>query len=546
MNLKLYTFLILFLFALTSVQAQQIITDADLQGNTTYNWTKDNVYVLDGNVFLEEGGVLNIEAGTVIKGKATPSNGSDNTSALIITRGAQIFAEGTKEEPIIFTGELDDLSTTDDLNSLVNQLWGGVIILGNSIVGEEGGEDGVEGIISTEVRARYGGTDVNDNSGVLKFVSIRHGGSVLAGDNEINGLTLGGVGEGTLIDYVEVFANKDDGIEIFGGTVNVKHAVVAFVGDDSYDIDESWNGYLQHILSIQQDQVDDFGDHAIEYDGSEEADLDPNDVGRIYNGTFIGSGVGSINSSSNGARIRNHGAAQIWNSLFLESTDYMFRVDGGEDDTALERLMAGETVFTNNIVNGYGDYVRSNEQAVLDALAAGNTTNDTDPLLKGISRTTDGGLDPRLSDNSPALTGAATNQIEGDFVNYRGAFDNQCNWAAGWTALASYGYFPAGATFCTPTSVENAANEAGLKLAVPMPNPATDNLNLVFELPAASELTIHITDFTGKLMETIALDKQVQGTHNTTLNVANYQAGIYVIAIETAFGTVTQKFVKIN
>ena len=202
-----------------------------------------------------------------------PSNGTDETSALIITRGAKINAEGTRDEPIIFTAELDDLSTTTDLTATTNLLWGGVIILGRAPIGENINNpaenyptDIVEGIPSDEIRIRYGGTDAMDDSGILRYVSIRHGGSILGGDNEINGLTLGGVGAGTTIDYVEVFANKDDGFEFFGGTVNATHIVSAFVGDEAFDFDESWNGHVQFAFAIQQDADPEIGDHAIEYD----------------------------------------------------------------------------------------------------------------------------------------------------------------------------------------------------------------------------------------------------------------------------------------
>jgi hypothetical protein len=175
-------------------QTEVTITDADLVGNTTYNWTSDNTYILDGLVYLEEGGRLNIEAGTVIRGITNEDiSTGDETSALIITRGAQIFAEGTADEPIIFTAEDDVISDPDDFTSADRGEWGGLIVLGNATIARPGGEDGIEGIDSGEPRARFGGgmdPDDADNSGVLKYISIRHGGSQLSTDNEINGLTL--------------------------------------------------------------------------------------------------------------------------------------------------------------------------------------------------------------------------------------------------------------------------------------------------------------------------------------------------------------------
>ena len=457
-------------------QPTRTITDGDLQGNATYNWSKDTVYILDGYVFLEEGGVLNIPAGTVIKGLLTPSNGVDQTSALIITRGAQIFAEGTAAEPIIFTAEIDDLSTTTDLTADDNQLWGGLILLGRAPIGEDipsgstVAEDVIEGIPSTETRIFYGGDDPDDNSGTLKYVSIRHGGSVLGANNEINGLTMGGVGRGTTIDYIEIFANKDDGIETFGGTVSLKHAVVAFCGDDSYDFDESWDGSMQFLLSLQLDKaVTDggetigVGDNAVEYDGSEAVDNQPKTVGRLYNATFIGAGLNSTNNkTSNGIRIRNDGAAQVWNSIVTEVPGYGLRVD----DTSLDRLKAGEMKFPNNLAFNIGEYVKGSDADVLAQLAADGTVQE-DPQLGGISRTPDGNLDPRPNAGSPVLSGA-TYPEDDDFitkVSYRGAFSNRDNWAMGWTALSQYGYF--GNLVQTETNVITDADiEAGETLTL--------------------------------------------------------------------------------
>ena len=220
MNGKLYTLFILAFMSVISLSAQTVvtITDADLVGGQTYNWTNDNTYVLDGPVFLEEGGRLNIEAGTVVRGM--PNQG-DVASALIITRGATIYAEGTADNPVIFTAEDDDINDPGDFTAEDRGEWGGLIILGRATVARPGGMDNIEGL-TVEDRTAFGGgdnPDDEDNSGVLRYVSIRHGGAALAPGDEINGLTLGGVGSATEIDYVEVFANFDDGIEWFGGTV---------------------------------------------------------------------------------------------------------------------------------------------------------------------------------------------------------------------------------------------------------------------------------------------------------------------------------------
>ena len=149
-----------------------------------------------------------------------------------MARGGKIYAQGTAEKPIIFTALSDDLSDATDLGQADKGLWGGLIVLGKSTLNSPSANavdgvitDNIEGIPVTEPRGQFGGSDEGDDSGVIRYVSIRHGGSVIGADNKINGLTLGAVGPGTTIEYVEVFANKDDGIEFFGGTVNTRYMV---------------------------------------------------------------------------------------------------------------------------------------------------------------------------------------------------------------------------------------------------------------------------------------------------------------------------------
>ena len=262
-------------------QAQNVITitDSDLKGNTTHNWTNNNIYLLDGFVFLEADGVLNIEAGTIIKGKESPSS-SDNATALIITRGAKINAIGTAEQPIIFTTEIDDVSDDFDLLTTDRGFWGGLIILGYGQIANSTPETRVEGIPDGETRAIFGGDNDADNSGILRYVSIRHGGAELSPGDEINGLTLGAVGSGTTIEYIEVVANKDDGIEFFGGAVNVRNAAVSFCGDDCFDWDLGWRGNGQFWMALTGE---DNGDNGGELDGAKPDDGSPTSNPTIVN-----------------------------------------------------------------------------------------------------------------------------------------------------------------------------------------------------------------------------------------------------------------------
>ncbi len=524
---KLYTFLF-FTFLSISSFAQITITDSDLQGGQTYTWTSDNEYLLDGYVYLEAGGVLNIEPGTVVRGKVTGSNG-DATTALIIARDAQINAVGTADDPIIFTGEFDDLSITLDFTATDNKTWGGLIILGNGPVGEDGGEEAIEGITSeNEPRVLYGGNDASDNSGTLKYVSIRHGGNTIAADNEINGLTLGGVGNGTEIDYIEVFANSDDGIEIFGGTVNITHAAVAFQGDDAFDVDESWDGYIQYAFSVQQDISGEIGDNAVEYDGSERVDLQPKTVGRIYNGTFIGSGVGA--GTSNGLRLKQDGAVQMWNCVWTEMQGGVFRVQ----DSSIDRLIAGETVFANNIAFDYGSFEIDPDNA-FEITGVENI----DPQIASISRMPNNQLDPRPATSaSPLLSGAAVPTESGvDVTSYRGAFSDNL-WLEGWTALDAYDYLGDIST----STVDFAQNQEGVVLSTAIPNPASGEARFDYSLPYATPVNIQVTDLNGRIVSVVNLGQIGAGENYFQLNVSDLSNGLYIVSLQTKDGIVTQKF----
>ncbi|MCR9183470.1 MAG: hypothetical protein NXH73_11140 [Flavobacteriaceae bacterium] len=247
-------------------QGEIIVKSGILTENET--WTPENVYVLDGKVVVNEGVVLTIEPGTIVKG----DQGQETlASALIVDQGGRLIADGTAAAPIIFTSILDDIQpgqtagtnlTIDDIG-----LWGGVIVLGRAPISVSGDVQTaqIEGIPANEPFGQYGGNIPNDNSGVIRYVSIRHGGITIGQDNEINGLTLGGVGSGTIIDHVEVVANQDDAFEWFGGTVNSSNVLAWAQQDDGLDIDQSYSGTITNAVVIQSAN----SDRALEIDGPE-------------------------------------------------------------------------------------------------------------------------------------------------------------------------------------------------------------------------------------------------------------------------------------
>jgi hypothetical protein len=246
-----------------------VVISSNITSNTT--WTANNVYELGGRITVLDGVTLTIEPGTVIKGQA--GTGA-NATALLVARGGKINAVGTQFKPIIFTSVADEITPeqvgaglfiSPNLDPATQGLWGGVIILGKAPISASASEIQIEGIPTTDPNGLYGGNDVSDNSGVMKYVSIRHGGANIGNGNEINGLTLGGVGNGTTIENIEIVGNQDDGIEFFGGTVNVSNLLVWFSGDDAIDTDQAWAGTLNNFIVICGSATD----HALEIDGPE-------------------------------------------------------------------------------------------------------------------------------------------------------------------------------------------------------------------------------------------------------------------------------------
>lgn len=233
-------------------------------------WTKDNVYLLQGKVVVGDGCTLTIEAGTIIKAEDDPGT---LASALIVAQGGKLMAEGTATEPIIMTSVTDQIQpgqiVSPNLTEFDNKLWGGLIVLGRAPISAGDGDDVslIEGIPPGEAFGQYGGSDANDNSGVIKYISVRHGGISIGADNEINGITFGGVGAGTVVENIEVVANLDDGVEWFGGTVNCRNVLVAYGEDDGLDIDQNYSGTISNAVVITSGAT--AGDNAFEIDGPE-------------------------------------------------------------------------------------------------------------------------------------------------------------------------------------------------------------------------------------------------------------------------------------
>ena len=419
------------------IEHELITVKDEGNGTGTVKWTSNNIYLLDGFVFVNEGQTLTIEEGTVIKGKAGQGN---NASALIVARGGKIMAEGTADFPIIFTSEGDDLNGS--VGDLESGLWGGIILLGNASLNTVPQEQQIEGIPNTEPRGIYGGSNDEDNSGVLKYISIRHGGTDIGEGNEINGLTLGGVGSNTILEYIEVFANKDDGVEIFGGVPQLNNIIAAFCGDDLIDYDQGFHGKGQFWLAVQGFNR---GDRLGEHDGgTDPVTGQPYAIPEIYNATYVGLPVGA------GKRVitfRDNAGGHYINSIFYHQA-FGIDIELLQTECSYTHWQNGDLTIEHNIFYlieeqnllrvSPGDGVTGEQVTEADGLlktyfeTAGNEITDPGFILDGLTF--------NVIPSKNVSENMAEYPIDMWFknVDYKGAFGPDENWALGWSLFAKY------------------------------------------------------------------------------------------------------------
>ncbi|MBN1338713.1 MAG: hypothetical protein JXA03_05280 [Bacteroidales bacterium] len=334
----------------------EIIVSQNISANTT--WTTGKVYILSSRISVLSGVTLTIQPGVIVKGEA--GTGA-NATALIIARGGMIMAEGTETQPIIFTSIADEIKpgqiASPNLDPDLNGLWGGILVLGTAPISADAESVQIEGIPPSDQNGLYGGTDPQSNSGVIRYVSIRHGGANIGEGNEINGLTLGGVGSGTIIENVEIIANQDDGIEWFGGTVNVKNAIVWNAGDDAIDTDQSWAGTLDNFIVINP------GDECFELDGPE---------GTMEAGHIIKNGSVKADDADGLVDLDDNSIVEMMNIYFFnikEGQDFDLN-PAGLTATALQAVIP--TGFT------VADFFTEGSDAYVTAVNAGSNTVGAD------------------------------------------------------------------------------------------------------------------------------------------------------------------------
>ncbi len=408
------------------------------EGTGTVTWTKNKSYLLEGFVFVNDGQVLTIEAGTVIRSKTGQGAAA---SALIVARGGRVVAKGTSSEPIIFTVEGDDLEGS--VPPEAKGLWGGLIILGSAPLNLSNGESHIEGIPLTEPRGVYGGEIIDDDSGILQYVSIRHAGTNIGEGNEINGLTLGGVGSNTIVDHIEVISCADDGIEFFGGSVGCKYMVVAFCEDDAFDCDIGYQGKGQFWLAIQDPGE---GDKILEFNGGiDPVTGQPYSMPLIYNATLIGRGQGPGNKL---LEFSFNAAGTIANSVmvFQDKGCFVEYVEGIHD--SYRQFEKANLNINNNVFFGIGNQT---PEGIFSVFSYEGVDVSPQNVIFREYFTSAGNIiaDPGITRDNEQYNVIPTAHVFDNLaaypdqwfenVAYKGAFYTY-NWASGWTLLHQAGF----------------------------------------------------------------------------------------------------------
>jgi hypothetical protein len=515
-NINIKSFLAVAALA-AGANAAEILVSADISTSTT--WTANNTYNLQTQIYVLPGATLTIEPGTVIASTPTTNGGG----SIAVCKGAQIIANGTRTQPIIFTSTADVATwvngdpKTGTWRAIANE-WGNLTIMGDAYISENAiatntatpnasnyaNMEGLTAASATDTRVRYGGGNDDDDSGSLKYVSIRYAGRVVGLNNELNGLSLGGIGRNTEISHIEIMNNVDDGIEIWGGTVNLKNFAVWNIGDDSLDIDQGYRGKIQYGLIVQgysalAAQGSGIGDNAIEVDGAEQSDFQPVTTTTMYNMTVIGQPV----SGDHGVAYRDNARVQVRNSIFMDLGERAVAIDNVDGDGGLGYGYNGTlawattwttpyntfstvnapanpaafyTVQSSGFLNEITDsvyfrnlnaaaYTEANNRAVF---AAGNNNVQVagsaaaDAPIASITRGPNAifgtlvmqpvtALDPRP--RNAALTSVNAAPADGFFTpaQYRGAFAPTESWLGQWTASYAFGFTPndsVGTAFC--------------------------------------------------------------------------------------------------
>ncbi len=524
-----------------SLQAQTIDSTTLNSSSITgvVNLTNNKTYIMKGFNYVRNGGAIVIQKGSLILGDKS------TTGTLIIERGGKIIADGTVNQPIVFTSRLP-------IGQRGPGDWGGVIILGRSAINTSTGLDSaqIEGF-PPGTGPWYGGQPVvnDDSSGVFRYVRIEFAGVNLTGisGNEINGLTLGGVGSRTVIDHVQVSYCGDDSFEFFGGTVNAKYLISYRSVDDDFDTDNGHRGKVQFGLAVRDTAISDVSaSHIFEIDNNNNS---PSNYNTPRTRTIFSNitGIGPrINNSTvvstnfkRSAHLRRNMLACIYNSI---QTGYPTGIL--LDGRGVQIAALGDTIqLRNNIYAGFtklADTVSSSGSGMNDPTGWLQTssfsnrvfTNNTDVMLNNMFGFYNPPPAPANNVNfwmpatsSPALSGASfshPNLAGFEVTTFVGAFGTT-NWTLGWANFNPQNYT------AQPIAVKEISTEvpAVFSLKQNFPNPFNPSTKIQFSVPKSSFVTVKVFDVSGKEVSTLVNENVNTGTYEVTFDGAGLNSGVY-------------------
>jgi len=529
-------FVFSFLLLLSSLSMAQDVT---LSGNITSDMTltADKSYLLSGLVRVMEGATLTIDPGTIIYGENT------SLGSLIIEPGAKIMAEGTVTNPIVFTSEFAMPGSSQEPE---RGDWGGVILLGKAPINPEGGVGTIEGPGDS-----YGGDDPHDNSGILKYVRIEYAGVAYSPNNEINALTFGGIGDGTVIDYVQASYSNDDSYEWFGGTVNCSH-MIAYRGiDDDFDTDFGFQGKLQFLLGIRDPQVADVvsGSNGFESDNDGSGSLnEPRTGPQYWNVTLVGPQATTDAPYSSdfkrGMHLRRSSQNKVNNAIVLGWPTGIL-IDGM---TTSEDAENNITYVKNSIVAGSSknslDTASTNGQLDISAWFSNNSSQvmaaTSDVMLTSPFDLNNPNCLPKPG--SPALSGGGTPPDDGFFdptATYIGAF-GAVDWTFGWAR-----FNPDSSTVGVREVVNNIV-PVDFALSQNYPNPFNPSTKVRFSLPNGANVKLAVYNILGQQVEVLANGFKNTGTYELTWDASNLPSGVYIYRLEAGNIVISKKMMLLK
>ena len=408
----------------------------------------------DGTLAGGQPVTLTVQAGTLLFG----SSGNDY---LVVNRGSRIQAVGNATNPIIFTARANIAGTVTDSSQ---GLWGGVILLGRGPISDcnaavPGGSAGCQQVIEGTTSSRYGGALANDNSGTLQFVQIRYSGFAIAPGNELQGLTMGGVGSATTIDHVQVHNSSDDGIEIFGGRVNAKYLVITGADDDGLDTDLGYRGTIQFVIGVHRDSSN--GDSMIEADSNGNEDALPRQYTRVSNATFVHK---STVQGGNTILLRGGTDYALLNSVVVGTQNCLDidetggtttrAADAGLQDNGPPVFRSAQLSSCTNPFRDDGNVTTATIGAIFGTGTNNNNSTFTNSLssvfINGANETAVTATNPVPFNDDPfqPVNAAAPNRLTS--VTYIGAVQNAADtWYSGWACTSGYANFGAASAVCT-------------------------------------------------------------------------------------------------